>query len=352
MAGTLGGSFTLTAVIDGATYQGTIFSSAPMTQFYDKSTNTVSPDWTGGTNSPSFYMVIRDQSGSIISYDSSTVKIYYGGQLNWENGEAAGSGYIQEAGTITVKDSNEKEYTIQQYQFVKNVASSTNMDDDHIYMTADVSISGNSVMIQSSVKTIQIRATEGGSAYILSVVTKDIHTQGEVGTLTAIVTNQSGTTISNVNSYEWFDLTGSSETSIGTGQTLSRNSDQIDGYDAFKCVATLSDGSTKVSGIGGITDYSDPYYVDWELSPEGNTIRQGQTVTATPKLYSDDGTELTANTGIIDSVTMTATFRDSEGVDITADVPESNGTYTLKYDLVVEKGNQISGYITATVTLT
>lgn len=349
MAGALGGSFTITAVVDGATYQGTIHSDKPLLQFYNKTTGTATPSWDStSTDSPTFYMVIRDQSGKEIAYNASDVSIYYGGALVWDKGAAVtlgGVNYIATAG-------ENAEHKVPQYKFIANVASATNMDDDQIYMTAKVNISGTSITIQSSVKPIQIRASEGGAAYILTIMTDDIHEQGEQGVLKAVLTDQTGTSVS-AKSYQWYNLTGdeSSPISGATQSTLTVTSDDIDGYDAFRCVATLSDDTT-IAGVGGIKDYSDPYYADWELDPAGGTIRNNnKDIKATPKLYDDKGNVLTKGSNGITDITMTATFVDASGNTISGMTADSNGAYTITYDKVVDSGGQMSGYVTATVTL-
>lgn len=349
MAKALGGSFTITALADGATYQGTIHSDKPMTQFYNKSTNTATPSWEGGTtDAPSFYLTIRDQDGNIVPYNEDTVEIYYGGMCIWQNGAQQNGSYVNKQGNAQMGN-----VTMPRYQFIKDLASSTNMDDDVIYMVAKINIGGTYVPIESSTKTIQIRATEGGSAHILTVVVKDIHKQGELGELTAIVTDQQGIAVTNITNYEWYDLTGDTSEPIATGaskKTIQLNSDDVDGYDVYRCVVTLDDG-TKVIGAGGIRDYSDPYYADWELQPAVSIIRPNQVIKATPHLYDDNGGKLEVGNHNISAINLQATFLKSDGTDATGLTANADGSYDITFSLVESNGMTIKGYVTAEVTL-
>lgn len=345
-------SFTLTALRDGSNYHGVIKlrdANNPLLQFINTSDNSISPNWKGSnaTKVPEFYLEVRDQTGALVPYTSE--KVYYGGDS--EDGK-----YTEATG----EDNVENGVTMPYYKFIENPASPSNTDDDFFYMKANITVSSGVVVpITSDIRTVQIRATSGGAAYLMEVSSKNIEKNETVGFVRASIYN-SNSVSQDVSyfSYSWYNITGSEPIQIqhGNGYEIDKNlltvhKDKINGHDTFMCIAKKDKEPNigmEVMGTGGISDFSDPYTCELHITNDkgaaGTVIRKGETYTVTPKVYQtksdSNGTPIKEE---MTNATVTLSFFNNNGALTPWDEDDENvGTYKLSYDTVVNTfGGQV-----------
>lgn len=345
-------SFTLTALRDGSNYHGVIKlrdDNNPLLQFINTSDNSISPSWEGNdaTKVPEFYLEVRDQTGALVPYTGE--EVYYGG-------DSADGRY-----TTKTNEKNEVNgVTMPYYKFKANPASPSNTDDDFFYMKANITVSSGVVVpITSDIRTVQIRATSGGAAYLMEVSSKNIEKNETEGFVRARIHNNNSVSqsVDDFN-YSWYNITGSEPIEIQSGDagyTIAQNQltvhkDKINGHDTFMCIAKKKAEPNKdmdVRGTGGISDFSDPYTCELHITNDkgsaGTVIRKGETYTVTPKVYQ---TKNDSNGNPIKeemNADVTLSFFNNNGVLTPWDDNDGNkGTYTLSYDTVVNTfGGQV-----------
>lgn len=245
----LGGSFALTAVVDGRNYTAVVVNrtSTALAQFVSPS-GEVTPNWKN--SNPKVAMVVFDQEGNEIKGSSiQNLKMIYNGTEVVAGQSFPNITYLPSEGAVRFND---------------NVASLSNANDDSFVLEGEITVSGGvNIKLQTTPQTIQIVQTASGTAYLCLVEGKNISGDMTETLLTATIIDHTGTS-QNPNdwNFEWLKVEGSQEVKLTIGSnTLNVSSDDVNGFQLFKCKATKNDGAEAEAGYCQIKDDTDPFYI-------------------------------------------------------------------------------------------
>lgn len=346
--------FKLTAVIDGSTYAGSIkFSDdSPKKNFLqfvnDGGEVMAAYNWNGG--GPKFYMKVVDTASGnelvatdvVLSYNGTAVTFGADGQ---SNNVPVSIKKTEESLTIGGSD---RQVTC--FQFTDNVAGPGNMDNDALFLTGTIKVSGNDITVQTPEQQVQVVVTGSGSSYRLEVTGDDIVKGANQSSLRAVLYGPNGVLTSGV-TYSWRkDYPNNSQISGGNQQSLTIHESDVSGVTVFFCVATYN-GETFVCSRQ-VVDFNDPLRVDIVVSGvanDGYIAKSDTNVVITPILRESNGT----------ASSKRATFAwvlynaKNEQVNLDPYLTTETGVIHLGtngYNWVTETcGGSITGYVTATI---
>lgn len=287
----LEGLLTLVAVMDGTTINGTLrVEGTPLSQRYNKGTDAFIPDFTNlAENSrPTVVVILRSVAdGSIMN--PNTIEYRYNDILLTfdANGLSTNSGMVGYFKKIIDYSTNISgtTYKLPALRVMKNLVPISGYDNDRITVAGTVEIAGSSIEFSGLFKEVVIQESTGNQYDIL--ITNDKGSQllaaGESLTDTVRVfkdgieiTDYTGFT------FQWVKMLGTGDTNMGKTRTQVITTDDVDNVLKLRC-DVFKDGSKVASGYDEITDFSDPYCVVFKKTGIlGNTVRFGQTLTATP----------------------------------------------------------------------
>lgn len=297
----LEGGFTLIGLMDGTTVNGFLrVEGTPLVQRYNKGTSQFTPDFEAlaDNKKPTLVIILRDvATGEIMTPQTITYK-YNGVTLTFgSNGLSTNSGMT---GCFKKLDSYSATIGSQSYQLpalrvMKNLVPISGYDNDRISVSGTIEIGGQSIAFNELSKDVVIQESTGNAYDVIISDNKGgaLTEAGESLTCTASlykdgieVTDYSGFT------YQWVKLLGTGDTNWGTSRTQKVTTGDIDNILKLRC-DIKSGGSVVASGFAQITDYSDPYYVDFNITGiTGNAIRSGETAVIKPVARKrSDGTD-------------------------------------------------------------
>ena len=287
----LEGSFTLIALMDGTTINGTLrVEGTPLVQRYNKGTVVFIPDFTAlpENSRPTVVIILRDISdGSILV--PNTIEFRYNDLLltfdnNGLSTNAGMVGYFKkiDAYSTTIGGAT---YKVPALRVMKNLVPISGYDNDRITVSGTVEISGSSIGFKALSKEVVIQESTGNQydALISNNKGSQLLTAGESLTDTVRIFKD-GVEITDYTgfTFQWVKMLGDGETNWGTSRTQVVSTNDVDNVLKLRC-DVKKDGSLVASGYDEITDFSDPYYALLKITGiSGNVVKKGETATVTP----------------------------------------------------------------------
>lgn len=297
----LEGGFTLIGLMDGTTVNGFLrVEGTPLVQRYNKGTSQFTPDFEtlADNKKPTLVVILRNVStGEIMTPQTITYK-YNGVTLTFgSDGLSTNSGmtgYFKKLDSYSATIGSQS-YQLPALRVMKNLVPISGYDNDRISVSGTIEIGGQSIAFNELSKDVVIQESTGNAYDVIISDDKGgaLTEAGESLTCTASlykdgieVTDYSGFT------FQWVKLLGTGDTNWGTARTQKVTTGNIDNILKLRC-DIKSGGSVVASGFTQITDYSDPYYVDFNITGiTGNAIRSGETAVIKPVARKrSDGTD-------------------------------------------------------------
>lgn len=335
----LGGSFTLTAIVDGKNYTALVVNrtSTALAQFVSPS-GEVTPNWK--SSNPKVAMVVYDQDGYEISGSSiQNLKMIYNGSPVVAGQSFPNITYLPSEGAVKFND---------------NVASLENANDDSFVLEGEITVAGGvNITLRTAPQTIQIIQTASGTAYLCLVEGKNISGDMVETTLTATIIDHTGTKINNEGwNFRWLRVEGDQEVEIETGQSnaLKISSDMVNGFQLFKCEAS-KDGAEAEAGYCQIKDDTDPYYIGIvQEGVSGDRISEGQTAIYKATIVDKNG-DAANGFDLEPSWSITNSLGEIQGTDkyTLATTKWTNDTVKLTYAQTLAMGTAY-GYVSGVIT--
>lgn len=293
-------SFFVQVIEDGSMLRGEIRSTQPLAQAY--SDGTCVPNWAGGVNRPTVYIVLQNGASWILP-DSTYKWRYNGTEIQWDDaGKSKVCGDLP-AGTFE-KVTN---YTPEMYQsgqyvpaikIVKNVANSNNVDIDVISFEGQKTLATNPVPFQASINVTITELIKGGYVgmiYLASgTVDKDISSPTDTVGLVAHLYDSNGNEMTNAQNgakYEWL-INDTVKVAKGATNTLTVTEQDVYDYAIVTCKFYMPKDNGSGTNVDTLvsTDYlevddtQDPqemYFAYNGANGKSASLRQGESVTFT-----------------------------------------------------------------------
>lgn len=351
----LEGGFTLIGLMDGTTVNGFLrVEGTPLVQRYNKGTSQFTPDFEtlADNKKPTLVVILRDVStGEIMTPQTITYK-YNGVTLTFgSNGLSTNSGmtgYFKKLDSYSATIGSQS-YQLPALRVMKNLVPISGYDNDRISVSGTIEVGGQSIAFNELSKDVVVQESTGNAYDVIISDDKGgaLTEAGESLTCTASlykdgieVTDYSGFT------YQWVKLLGTGDTNWGTARTQKVTTGDIDNILKLRC-DIKSGGSVVASGFTQITDYSDPYYVDFNITGiTGNAIRSGETAVIKPvaRKRSDgtDGGVSSWNWNIKDNAGNAFTLTGKSGATFTA------ASASVSYEDIKRADMGLSGSVSAT----
>lgn len=351
----LEGGFTLIGLMDGTTVNGFLrVEGTPLVQRYNKGTSQFTPDFEtlADNKKPTLVVILRDVStGEIMTPQTITYK-YNGVTLTFgSDGLSTNSGmtgYFKKLDSYSATIGSQS-YQLPALRVMKNLVPISGYDNDRISVSGTIEIGGQSIAFNELSKDVVIQESTGNAYDVIISDDKGgaLTEAGESLTCTASlykdgieVTDYSGFT------FQWVKLLGTGDTNWGTARTQKVTTGDIDNILKLRC-DIKSGGSVVASGFTQITDYSDPYYVDFSITGiTGNAIRSGETAVIKPvaRKRSDgtDGGVSSWSWNIKDNAGNAFTLTGKSGATFTA------ASASVTYEDIKRADMGLSGSVSAT----
>lgn len=336
----LGGSFTLTAVVDGRNYTALVvnMTSTALAQFVSPS-GEVTPNWKN--SNPKVAMVVYDQEGNKIEGKSiENLRMIYNGSPVVAGQSFPNITYLPSEGAVRFND---------------NVASLSNANDDSFVLEGEITVSGGvKIKLQTAPQTIQIIQTASGTAYLCLVEGKNISGDMTETVLTATIIDHTGAS-QNPNdwSFTWFRVEGAEEVQIDSGtNSLTVSSDDVNGFQLFKCEASKNSSEAE-PGYCQIKDDTDPYYIGIvQEGVSGDRISEGQAAIYKATIVDKNG-DTASGFKLTPSWSITNGLGEIQGTDkyTLTTTKWANDTVKLTYAQVLAMGTAY-GYVSGEITKT
>lgn len=351
----LEGGFTLIGLMDGTTVNGFLrVEGTPLVQRYNKGTSQFTPDFEAlaDNKKPTLVIILRDvATGEVMKPQTITYK-YNGVTLTFgSDGLSTNSGmtgYFKKLDSYSATIGSQS-YQLPALRVMKNLVPISGYDNDRISVSGTIEVGGQSIAFNELSKDVVIQESTGNAYDVIISDDKGgaLTEAGESLTCTATlykdgveVTDYTGFT------YQWVKLLGTGDTNWGTARTQKVTTGDIDNILKLRC-DIKSGGSVVASGFTQITDYSDPYYVDFNITGiTGNAIRSGETAVIKPvaRKRSDgtDGGVSSWNWNIKDNAGNAFTLSGKSGATFTA------ATASVTYEDIKRADMGLSGSVSAT----
>lgn len=287
----LEGSFTLIALMDGTTINGTLrVEGTPLAQRYNKGTAVFIPNFEtlAENNRPTVVVILRDISdGSVLV--PNTIEFRYNDLLLTfgSNGLSTNAGMVGffkkiDAYSTTIGGAT---YQVPALRVMKNLVPISGYDNDRITVSGTVEIGGSSIAFNALSKEVVIQESTGNQYDVLISNNKgsQLLLDGESLTETARIFKD-GVEITDYTgfTFQWVKMLGAGDTNWGTSRTQVVSTNDVDNVLKLRC-DVKKDGSLVASGYDEITDFSDPYYSLLKITGiSGNVVKKGETATVTP----------------------------------------------------------------------
>nr|DAZ75397.1 MAG TPA: minor structural protein [Caudoviricetes sp.] len=287
----LDGVFTLIALMDGTTVNGTIrVEGTPLVQRYNEGTAVFIPNFEtlAENNRPTVVVILRDISDGGVLVPN-TIEFRYNDLLLTfdSNGLSTNAGMVGffkkiDAYSTTVGGAT---YKVPALRVMKNLVPISNYDNDRITVSGTVEIGGSSIEFKALSKEVVIQESTGNQYDVLITNNKgsQLLEDGESLTDTARIFKD-GVEITDYTgfTFQWVKMLGDGETNWGTSRTQAVSTNDVDNVLKLRC-DVKKDGSLVASGYDEITDFSDPYYTLFKFTGiSGNVVKKGETATVTP----------------------------------------------------------------------
>ena len=289
MSMTVQGSFQLTGLINGDTFNGFLrVQGNPLLQVFTPGTDTVSPDFESmsADQQPTVVPLIRAAStGGVVVPQTYTWK-YNGVALTFSSStnlctNTGMEGVFEKIASLQVTVDGDQ-YNLPALRVKKNLAAIGNYDNDRISFSGTIESGGNQITINEISTAVTIMEATGNSYYIqITASDESIDDENDTVTLTAHI-YKSGIEVSDTTGYtfQWYKR-GITDTAWGTSKTQTVTRDDVDSMLPVRCEVRL-DGEVVGNGFSFVVDYTDPLYgrVD-KTGISGNVVGPGDTATLT-----------------------------------------------------------------------
>lgn len=351
----LEGGFTLIGLMDGTTVNGFLrVEGTPLVQRYNKGTSQFTPDFEtlADNKKPTLVVILRDVStGEIMTPQTITYK-YNGVTLTFgSNGLSTNSGmtgYFKKLDSYSTTIGSQS-YQLPALRVMKNLVPISGYDNDRISVSGTIEVGGQSIAFNELSKDVVIQESTGNAYDVIISDDKGgaLTEAGESLTCTASL-YKDGIEVTGYTGYtfQWVKLLGTGDTKWGTARTQKVTTGDIDNILKLRC-DIKSGGSVVASGFTQITDYSDPYYVDFNITGiTGNAIRSGETAVIKPvaRKRSDgtDGGVSNWSWNIKDNAGKAFTLTGKSGATFTA------ASASVTYEDIKRADMGLSGSVSAT----
>lgn len=287
----LGGVLTIFAVMDGTTINGTLrVEGTPLVQRYNKGTDAFIPDFTklAENSRPTVVTILRSIADGLKLVPNTIEYRYNDILLTFDaGGLSTNSGMVGHFKKITDYSTNigGTTYKLPAMRVMKNLVPISGYDNDRITVSGTVEMGGSSIGFNGLSKEVVIQESTGNQYDVLITNNKGSQLLAANESLTDTarvfkdgieITDYTGFT------FQWVKTMGGGDTNWGTARTQAVSTNDVDNVLKLRCDVSLG-GSKVASGYDEITDFSDPYLVLFKKAGiEGDIVRMGQTLTATP----------------------------------------------------------------------
>lgn len=346
-----GASFRLYALLNGTSIIGRMgVINGPLRQEYEEGGTRYSPDWALAAIKPLVYAhLTRSENGSVL-VPTSTDLYYNGVKLEFDSAGLSTTGtmvgvFKKSLKTINV---NGREYdNMICFEIVKNIASSSNMDNDTILLKGTAEIAGQTLTFDSISETVQIVKSVGGATTLYLDGDREVTDNLPAATLNANVLIN-GTAPDNLNAFDfkWYKIKGTQASAFKQGASVTVTRIDVDGTSQFRCDLTKKGDSNIIAqAYIYVIDYTDPFIVVlYRDGVRGDAIGVGETAVITAKVQKkNDDTEMPG-------VVTFFNTRDNAGIVIEKFSGE-RPNIQITYDDVVSYGSGIAGEVSASYTV-
>lgn len=357
MATSVQNSFQLIAVINGTSINGTLqVDNGPLLQAYSKGVDRYTPDWgaLAENKRPVVYPALIDLSTgqpmvpNTVTYKYNGIDVTFGEDglstnKGWEGAFKLVTGY---SATIAGKTA-----TLTAMRVMKNLVPLSGGDNDRISCSGTIEQNGQSIAFNELSTTVVIQES-GGSAYYLHLYA-DNTALTTAGATTKVYADlyKDAQKMNDLTgfSFMWRKRSAAGDTDLGTTQSVTVSTNDIDGALTLVCSALQGAAEIAANQIQ-VFDFSDSYQLRFRC--EGATapyIQPGQTAVFTPYIVSPStGAEAT-------DVHPSYSFytRDNDGKDLLptgqTKLPFTAESVSFTYDDTQKRAKgSINGYVTAT----
>ena len=350
MSMTVQGSFELSALINGDTFDGILrVDGLPLFQVFMAGTDNFTPDFeaTSADQQPTVYPVIRAAStGAVVTPQTYTWK-YNGVELTFGEDNLSTNGGMEgvfEKIASYAATVDTVEYTLPAIRVKKNLAAIGNYDNDRISFSCTLETNGSQININEIGTTVTIMEQTDNSYYIqITASDEAINDVGETVTLTAHVYKSGVEVLDTIGyTFQWYKR-GITDTAWGTGKTRTVSHSDVNSMLPVRCEVKL-DGNVVGNGFTYVVDYTDPLAARVDITGiSGKVVAPGQTATLTAVLYKRS----TGATATGYTKTWTWKTRDNSGNDFTL-TGKSSATFTgescsVSYQDIKDAGYGLTG---------
>ena len=291
MSTTLDSIFSIIALMDGTTINGTLrVEGTPLVQRYNKGTDAFIPDFTklAESSRPTVVCILRSIADGLILIPNTIEYRYNDILLTFDtNGLSTNSGMVGYFKKITAYSTNigGSTYNLPALRVMKNLVPISGYDNDRITVSGTVEIGGTSVEFNALSKEVVIQESTGNQYDVLITNNKgsQLLTAGE-SLVESVRLFKDGIEITDYTgfTFQYVKMLGTGDVNMGTARTQTVSTGDVDNVLKLRCDVSLN-GSKIASGYDEITDFSDPYYTLIKITGiSGNTVRKGETAAITP----------------------------------------------------------------------
>lgn len=348
--------FYITALLNGTTINGYVrVENLPLIQRYTKGTERFVPDFEAlAENARPVvlpFLTYNDTGEVAIPAEATTVFKYNDVELTF-----GADGLCNTAGMTGVfkrlsypATIGGQTYTIPAIRVMKNLVPLSNYDNDLITISGSVEMGGQQLPFVDLSKEVIIEESVGNQYDLVIATDSDfaINTETDTLNLTALI-YKDGVSVGDLTgfTFKWIKLLGTGEVEMtGTTSTQTITAADVDNVLKIRC-DLYSAGAKIVSGFAEITDYTDPYDIQFNITGiSGTQISKGQVGRVTPAVVKRGSGDAVAG------YKFTFNIKDNSGQDFVItgkDSAQFDASYVdLAYADVVNAGRGINGYVTA-----
>ena len=293
------GRFTLVGVTEGTSVNGFLrVEGSPLVQRYTKGTDNYVPNFERlpDEDKPTVVPVMRDLTTGDAYAPNAYVWKYNGIEITW--GPDSLSTNVGFKGVFKrmnrTLNFGSSSVSVQAVRVVKNLVPISGYDNDRISLSGSIEIEGQSIPFTEINKEVVIQETTGNAydATIENDRNNSLNKDDGINSLTCkVIVRKDGVVVTDLSkfTYQWVKLTGTGDKNWGTAQTQIVRTEDVDNVLLLRCDVKES-GTVVASAFTEITDFSDGYYVDFEITGvTGNAVRKGQTAHVKPVARSRKG---------------------------------------------------------------
>lgn len=354
--------FSLIGLMDGTTLSGYIrVEGYPLNQRYTPSTGAFVPDFEAvgypEDKLPTAILIITNTSnGSVeIPQISTLVWKYNGIELKFgADGLCTTSGLVGVFKRIDTRPTvvGGQTYNLPALQVRKNLATEviSGLDNDRLSVSGTVEMDGNSISFAEISKEVIIQESTG-NAYAINIEGDRTITEDNTSVTQTCVIYKNENVLSDYTgiTFKWEKIISTGNVTMGTSRTQVVTNNDVDSVLILRCTATIGEESQSLSAVVAITDASDPYEVQFNITGiTGNCIRKNETALITPKVIRrSDSSE------VVSVSSWTWYIRDNKGNNFTLAGKDSHtfeaASASITYADIRRADMGISGSVSTTV---